>query len=46
MYLPALRSLGFPSKKINVRHTSNEYPQASACAKSLYLVHPADGKRY
>lgn len=40
MYLPALRSLGFPSKKINVRHTHREYPQAAVCAQSLYLVHP------
>jgi dTDP-4-amino-4,6-dideoxygalactose transaminase len=39
MYLPALRRLGFPSQKINVRYACDEYPQASVCAKSLYLIH-------
>ncbi len=40
MYIPALTRLGFPFQKITVRHTRDEYPQASECAKSLYLIHP------
>ena len=40
VYLPALRQLGLPSQKINVRYACDEYPQASACTQSLYLVHP------
>jgi len=40
MYLPALERLGFPFQKITVRHTCGEYPEASACTKSLYLIHP------
>ena len=40
MYLPALTRLGFPFQKITVRHTRDEYPQASACAKSLFLIYP------
>lgn len=40
MYLPALTRLGFPSQGITVRHTRGEYPEASACTKSLYLIHP------
>jgi len=40
MYLPALERLGCPFQKITVRHTRDEYPQAFACAKSLYLIRP------
>ena len=42
-YLPALLYLGFPTKRIKLRHTSKRYPQTMRCSEQLYLIH-LDGR--
>jgi dTDP-4-amino-4,6-dideoxygalactose transaminase len=39
-YLPALGHLGFPQRRIAVRHVKPEYPEAFDCAQTLYLIDP------
>jgi len=39
-YLPAIKQLGFPQRRIKIRHTSAEYTRAMECARRLYIINP------